>query len=61
MEFDYFEGADFKYDNSFFKALAQKYAKKVFFVPSLGGFVFQEIFQLDRFVGPDFKYDYRFF
>ena len=30
--FDKFEGADFKYDNSIFKILAQKYPNKAFLV-----------------------------
>ena len=39
LEFDCFEGADFKYDNSFFKILAQKYPNKVFLVQNLSIFV----------------------
>ena len=42
LEFDYFEGADFKYDNSFFKVLAQKYTTKVFLVLSFGVFAFSK-------------------
>ena len=35
-----FEGAGFKYGNSFLKILAQKYPKEAYLVPSLGIFVF---------------------
>ena len=42
LEFDYFEGAAFKYDNSFFKVLAQKYTTKVFLVLSFGVFAFSK-------------------
>ena len=38
--FDKFEGANFKYDNSFFKILAQKYPDKAILVPNLSIFVF---------------------
>ena len=48
LEFDYFEGADFKYDNSFFKILAQKYTTKVFLVPSLSVFGFSKNFSIEQ-------------
>ena len=35
-----FEGANFKYDNSFFKILAQKYPDKAILVPNLSIFDF---------------------
>ena len=42
LQSDKFENADFKYDNSFFKILAQKYPNKVFLVPNLGIVVFSQ-------------------
>ena len=44
MQLDQFEGADFKYDNSFFKILAQKYPNKTFLVPNLAIFVISRNF-----------------
>ena len=41
---DKLEGADFKYDNSFFKILAQKYPNKTFLVPNLAIFVISRNF-----------------
>ena len=40
MQIDKFEGADFKYDNSYLKILARKYTNKAFLVPNLGIFIF---------------------
>ena len=41
---DKFEGADFKYDDSFLKIPAQKYTNKAFLFPNLGIFVFPGYF-----------------
>ena len=41
---DKFEDADFKYDNSFLKILAQKYSNKTFLVPNLVIFCFLQNF-----------------
>ena len=43
---DNFEGADFKYDNSFFKILPQKYPNKAFLVPNLSIFDFSKNFAI---------------
>ena len=56
-----FEGADFKYDNSFLKILAQKSPNKAFSVPNLGILLFHEILQLDKFEDDDFEYDNNLF
>ena len=65
-----FEGADFKYDNSFFKILSQKYPNETFFcqkypnkaflVPNLNIFVFWQNLHLGKFDGADFKYNNSF-
>ena len=65
--FDKFQGADFKYDNSFFNILAQKYPNKAFllkntqirhFQSQIQAFLFfREILLLGKFEGADFKYD----
>ena len=39
LQIDKFEGADFRYDNSFLKILAQKYQNKAFLVPNLAIFI----------------------
>ena len=39
-------GADFKYDNNFFKIIAQKYLNKAFLVPDLDIFVFSQNFAI---------------
>ena len=39
-------GADFKYDNSFFEILGQKYANQAFFFPNLGIFIFPRNFAI---------------
>ena len=67
LQLDKFEGADFKYDNSIFKILAQKYPNKAFLVKNtqirhfwsqIQVFLFfRKISQLDKFEGADFKYD----
>ena len=67
LQLDKFEGADFKYDNSIFKILAQKYPNKAFLVKNtqirhfwsqIQVFLFfRKILQLDKFEGADFKYD----
>ena len=40
------ESVDFKYDNSFFKILAQKYPNKAFLFPNLGIIVFLQNFAI---------------
>ena len=50
-----FDGADFKYDNSFFKISAQNIQYKIYIVPSLGVLFFRKIFVLGKFEGADFK------
>ena len=67
LQIDKFEGTDFKYDNSFFKILAQKYPVKVFLVKNtqkqhfwsqIQTFLFlHKILQLDKFENVGFKYD----
>ena len=54
LNFDKFWGADFKYDNGFFKISDQKYPNKAFLFPNLG---ISEILQLGKFEGADFKFD----
>ena len=44
LQFDKYEGADFKYGNKYFQNLLQKYANKAVLVPNLGIFVFSEKF-----------------
>ena len=51
LQLDKLEGADFKYDNSFFKILAQKYQNKAFLVPNLGVFVFPQNFAIRQIQG----------
>ena len=41
-----FQGADTKYNNSFFLILAQKHPNKAFLVPNLGIFVFPQNFAI---------------
>ena len=43
---DNFEGADFKYDNSFFKILPKKYPNKAFLVQNLSIFDFSKNFAI---------------
>ena len=68
MQLGKFEGADFKYENSFPQSIAQKYPKKAFFGQKYKDraflfrnigifFFFHEILQLAVFEGTDFKYD----
>ena len=40
LEIDKLEDADFKYGNSIFKIVAQKYSNTTFLIPNLGVFVF---------------------
>ena len=56
LQLDKFEGADFKYDNSFFKILAQKYPHETFLVLILGILIISRNLQLDKFEGADLKY-----
>ena len=61
LQIDKFEDADFKYDNSIFKTLAQKYRNKAFlvknaqirhfFVPNLGIFVSSQNFAIRQIQG----------
>ena len=61
LQLDKFEEADFKYDDSFFKILAQKCPNKTFLVPHWVNFSFSQIFaKLDKFDGADFKYENSF-
>ena len=46
-----FKGADFKYDNSFFQILAQKYLNKAFLVLSLISFVSLRNFAISQIRG----------
>ena len=59
FQLDKFEGADFKYENSFLKILAppKKKPDKAFLVPNLGISLFHEVLELNKFEGADFKYD----
>ena len=51
LQIDKFEDADFKYDNSIFKILSQKYPTEAFWVPHLGIFVFPQIFAIRQIRG----------
>ena len=54
-------GADFKYDNSYFGILAQKYPSKAFFSLNFRHFCFfRKILHADRIAGADFKYEKSF-
>ena len=54
-------GADFKYDNSYFRILAQKYPSKAFFPSILDIFgFFRKILHADRIAGADFKFEKSF-
>ena len=65
-----FKGSDFKYENSFFKYIAQKYSNQAFLVKNtkkwhfwsqFQAFLFlHKVWQLDRGAGADFKYDNSF-
>ena len=52
-----FEGADFKYDNSFFIFLRKSTQISHFWFQTEAFSLFHEILQLDKFEGADFKYD----
>ena len=57
---DKFEGADFKYDNIFFK-FQRKYTQRGHFWSQIEAyFFFPEILQLGKFEGADFKYENSF-
>ena len=65
LQIDKFKGADFKYDNSFLKILAQNYPRKTFLVPNLAIFIISrnfahKILQLDQYEGADFKFNDKF-
>ena len=49
---DKFEGADFKYDNSFFQIPTQKHQNKASFVPNLRIFIFAPNFATRQIRGP---------
>ena len=61
LQLDNFEGAKFKYDNSFFQILAQKYQNKAFLVPNLRIFILHQTLQSEKFEDVYFKYDNGFF
>ena len=52
-----FKSSGFKYDNSFFKTLTQKYPNKALLVLNLRIFISKQTLQLDKFEGVDLKYD----
>ena len=52
-------GADFKYDNNFFKNQAQKYPNKTFLVPNTNNCY--SCTEFCEFEGADFKYDNNIF
>ena len=56
LQFHKFEGADFKYDNSFLKIAARKYTNKTILISNLKFFCFCETFK-----SADFKYVNSFF
>ena len=57
LQLDKFEGADFKYDNSFSK-FNPKNTQIRYFRYQISAFsFFHEMLQLDKFEGADFKYD----
>ena len=59
MEKGKLEDADFKYGNSIFQILAEKYINNTFLIPNLSVFFFLfvcQIFQIDKFEGVDFEY-----
>ena len=56
-----FKSSGFKYDNSFFKTLTQKYPNKALLVLNLRIFISEQTLQLDKFEGVDLKYDNDFF
>ena len=60
MQIDKFEGADFKYDNSF-NIPSEKYANQTFSILNLKIFILHQTLQLGKFEGLDFKYDNGFF
>ena len=56
LQFGKFENADFKFENSFLKVLAQKYPNKAFFCPKFSHFsYFTKTFQLEQFESADIK------
>ena len=60
LQIDKFEGADFKYHNSF-KILAHKYQISHFWSEIQAFSLFHDILQLDKFKSCDFKYDIKHF
>ena len=63
LQFDKFEGADFKYGNIYFQSLPQKYPNKAFLVANLGIFVFLEKFGIRQMLGccfPIWQYSLNF-
>ena len=64
LQFDKFEGADFKYGNIYFQSLPQKYPNKAFLVANLGIFVFSEKFGIRQMLGCWFQiwqYSFKFY
>ena len=57
LQLDKFEGADFKYDNSFLKFQPENNQIRHFCSQVLAFSISHDIFQLDKFKGADFKYD----
>ena len=53
LQIEIVEGADFNYDNSFFKVLAPNYPNKTFLVLNLAFFVFWEFLQIGIVEGAD--------
>ena len=49
LQLEKFEGANFKYHNSIFKVLVQKYQNKMFLAPNLGIFFFSRNFTIRQF------------
>ena len=57
LKLDKFEGADFKYDNSFFKFQPKNIQIRHFWSQIQVYLFFHKILQLNKFEGADFKYD----
>ena len=55
FQIDKLEGVDFKYDNIFFKILAQKYSNETFLVPNIFIFFFWRFFAIRKIRGCSFQ------
>ena len=54
LQLDKFEGANFKYDNSFFQILARKYPNDAFFCPKCKYFlILHEVSGIEKFEATD--------